>query len=464
MTVLCVFRTMIKQCIKKTFPKTFIQARDIKDQFLIEYNTLRRVGIKRIFRQFLKSKPVWQKILPLQKFYTEECFIDLKDFDAEGAHAIYLSPSKWRTSKLSHLQERYPENCGLKITKYPGGMDGSFSDPSKTGQSHAQFSPAHRALVLIHNLFDSLGIGPKLYDVFEIKNQDKRYVAYAIEHIAGSTPEQNMCKTFIENLKNLEKQNLVNLIFWTGYTGSDFNCPDCNGNLIFDHVTKSLKYIDLQHFGLGDYTKYLESVACKAASASHFGPKSYLMGGQYLYQEIPGLNKGGMRSPEVRFKVIQSTLQKASLSLKDKLVIDIGCNLGVMGAYYLNEGAFWLHGIDMPPVIESAHHVLRALGCTRFSLTGITLEKETNIRSFLPSHLKTEGCIISYLAVRNLLGGWLEDLAHIPWSFMIYESHQGEDRATNYAFFEELNRLKRCEVIAESTDIDSSYVALVKAL
>jgi hypothetical protein len=103
-----------------------------------------------------------------------------------------------------------------------------------------------------------------------------------------------------------------------------------------------LKYVDLQNFALDNYYNYLKDIAIQASKNSHFGQKSYLLGGEYLYQEVPGLNLGAKRSPAVRFETFKKLLQKSGLSLKDKFVMDVGCNIGLMGAQYLKDGAAWL--------------------------------------------------------------------------------------------------------------------------
>ena len=61
---------------------------------------------------------------------------------------------------------------------------------------------------------------------------------------------------------------------------------------------------------------------------------------------------------------------------------------------------------------------------------------EKNIPSFLTSDL--EGCVISYLAVRGHIG-WLDALARIPWSFVVYEGHEGE---TQKDFDEHMNEFR----------------------
>jgi hypothetical protein len=85
--------------------------------------------------------------------------------------------------------------------------------------------------------------------------------------------------------------------------------------------------------------------------------------------------------------------------------------------------------------------------------------------SFLSSGL--EGCIVSYLAVRFHLG-WLKSLQQIPWSFMIYEGHEGESREDFETYIEEFNKMIAVEVAAVEDyfdgDSDKRTLAILRRL
>lgn len=466
----------LKQYVKTNFPTFFVRARDLKDQAVIEVNTLRQVGIKRLFKQFLSSKEKWKTELPLQSIGRAHVDIaSLKDVCTtapnfkEGGHTYYFPPEVIRASSLKELFSWAPENAGLKIVKRQGGINTPFAALDKTCNAHSMLAPSHKDLMLIHGIFWNLGLGPRLYDLLELqfKNGDV-HVAYIVEHIEGKTPSMDACTTFVQNLQKLEAENTIKLVNWNGYKDMDFICPSCNGNLMVDTQSNTLKYVDLQNFAIGDYYHYLKKVALEAAAASHFGQKSYLMGGEYLYQEVPGLNLGAKRSPAARFEVFKKLLSATGVTLKDKFVMDVGCNMGLMGAQYLKEGAAWLHGFDMPEVVPETEKVLSSIGCTRFSTTGLLLGENVSLTHHLPHNLKDKlnGCVISYLAIRGHIG-WVKELGQIPWEFMLYEGHQEEDRAANYRFIDALKKLKPCSIAAEGwiSDANSTprYIAIIKA-
>lgn len=463
--------------MRSASPTFFIWARDIKDQATIEVNTLRQVGLIGLLTQLRSSKKKWKQELPLQLikefnipfFSLQKLSSNLQGYK-EGGHTFYFSPDLIKDSDLSNLTKKYPNLAAIKIIKRQGGISKPFPAPDKTCKSHAFLSPSHRELLLVHNLFYMLGMGPRLYDLIELtfQNGDK-HVAYILEHIDGLCPSDQDCRDFIESLKKLEHEALIKLVNWNGYQDMDFACPGCNGNLLYDKASKSLKYVDLQNFAIGDYYSFLKSVALEASAASHFGQKSYLMGGKHLYQSIPGLNMGAKRSPAERFKTIKKLLDQADALLNDKLVLDVGCNIGLMGAQYLKEGASWLHGFDMPKLIKHTEKVLLSVGCTKFSLSGSILSDQVSLIEQLPDFLKENlhNSVISYLAIRGHIG-WIKELALIPWLFMIYEGHQEEDMEMSRQFIQQLNMLRPCSIVSEGWIADANstprYLAIIKAV
>ena len=73
----------------------------------------------------------------------------------------------------------------------------------------------------------------------------------------------------------------------------------------------------------------------------------------------------------------------------------------------------------------------------------------------LPVHVRTslDGCVISYLAVRGHLD-WLDALKQIPWSFLIYEGHEGETPREFETYLQTLRSLTNIEPGPQSTYID----------
>jgi len=289
----------------------------------------------------------------------------------ENDDTIYLPPQTWRSTPLGAVLPSCPADAGLAMAQRAGDTKATL-----TG------SVSHRLHSLSLNYHHLHGRAPRLYDLLEMRD--------------GSQ------------------------IIWTGYLIEDAApMPATNDSI------------------LESYETYLRELAASVTEQSHFGGRMRVLGGKsgcFLYQEIPGLDRPAKRSPRVRLQAWDPLLQRTHVSIEGKVIFDVGCNLGLMGAEYLRRGARWVHGWDQPDVVSAARKVLLSVGCTRFSLTGATLGIDSDLFAQVPDHLKTTGsdaAILSYLSVRNHIG-WLPGLARLPWRYMLYEGHPDDRQIDTY--------------------------------
>jgi hypothetical protein len=63
------------------------------------------------------------------------------------------------------------------------------------------------------------------------------------------------------------------------------------------------------------------------------------------------------------------------------------------------------------------------------------------------------GCVVSYLAIRGHLG-WLKALKQIPWSFLVYEGHEGETLEDFQSYLEDLKTLTNFQLGPTSSYVD----------
>jgi len=289
----------------------------------------------------------------------------------EDPHAVYLPPQTWRATPLGSVLPAYPANAGLKIAQHAGNPDAACAG-----------SVSHRSRTLSLNYQHLHNGAPRLYDLIEIRDGAR--------------------------------------ITWTAYVVEDSSAASATDDSVLQR-----------------YDGYLRELAASVTEQSHFGGRMRVLGGRtgcFLYQEIPGLDRPAKRSPRVRLQAWDPLLQRAHVSIEGKVIFDIGCNLGLMGAEYLRRGARWVHGWDQPDVVEAARKVLLSVGCTRFSLTGKTLDQNADLSSQLPEHLQAidrENGILSYLSVREHVGS-LPGLSKLPWRYMLYEGHPEDRRIETY--------------------------------
>ncbi|HKG46148.1 MAG TPA: hypothetical protein VKB02_05445 [Pyrinomonadaceae bacterium] len=439
------------------FPEPYFFLGKLRDQFASEYRVAKRIGIKNLLEKALGPPASWQDVLPVQTARRINIpNLELTDLDAflnelkneglaygTGGHAVYLPPETIENTAFREVSNYYPPNTGLKIVRHPGGIAESVYVYNGEGESRLHLKLIHnlRHLTLVANLLHVNGVGARLHDLVELQCNGNLWTAFVVEHVAKPVTSDAVCEEGIKTIRELEQRNLLKVILPSGFDDAEFQCPDCSGNA-FMTVDGKFRYIDFQNFSLTGYGTFLKSVAVEAAAASHFGDKSILRGGRYLYQSVPGVNLPGKRNPEKRFERLLELMKEAGVSVENRLVLDIGCNIGMMMAQYLKEGALWCHGWDQETVVPHTEKLLYALGCTRFSTTGgvITqsIDLKNNLGCFLHSHLN--GCVISYLAIRGHIN-WLDALKQIPWAFMIYEGHEGETAEQSLRYLEDFKKV-----------------------
>lgn len=449
-------------------------------QLKIEWRLIRRVGVRQLLKELFGTPTPWQRQLPVQKPRTLDVHglmaLDSADIEAHcrecgaefssGGHTIYLPPESWSRTAFAPLQSLYPPNAGLKILRNPGRIDQTgYVNESKHGISrlHKLITLDNGHLVLVSNLFHTNGIGPKLVDLVELRLGDSYWVANVVDNVSGRVPTNAETETGLTKLRELESQGVLRVSMPDGFADEDFRVPDCNGNAIVD--AGGWKYVDHQNFLLTGYDKYLLQVAKDGALESHYGDRSLLRGTQ-LYQSVPGVPLPGKRDPARRMDVLLRLMERAGVSVSGKLVLDIGCNVGMMIGQYLAHGAHWCHGWDTAVVAPKTEALLRAIGCTRFSLTGGDIVANPAPDSDVPPFLRPllPGCAISYLAVHRWIG-WLPILGSIPWQFLIFEGHENDSKDYNYKSFARFSEFAKFEVaqydVVQDGDSDSRAMAIL---
>ncbi|PYX56892.1 MAG: hypothetical protein DMG76_13510 [Acidobacteria bacterium] len=475
-------RLSFKGWFAAKFPGPIATIARARYQMLVELRLIHRVGVAQLARDMFGITTPWQKALPVQQLRRfqisgvqvktlHELLAYLRSRGAKymaGGHTVYLPPDSWSRTAFAAIQKYYPSTAGLKIIKNPGGVnDSNYVHTSHQGISklHKKITYSHRHLSLVSNTLYAHGIGPRLYDLVELQLGDQTWTANVFEHVEGRTPTHAETEAGLERIREMEAQRIIRVTIPDGYNDEDFLPPDCNKNAIVGRDGK-WRYVDHQNFLLVDYGNYLKKVALESADDSHYGDRSVLRGNRYLYQSVPGVAVPGKRNAEKRMETLTRMMERAGVTVKDRLVLDVGCNVGMMMAQYLKQGAMWCHGWDHENVTPQAEKLLYAIGCTRFSVTGGNIlqhpRPEDDLPQFLHSHLN--GCAISYLAVHNWIG-WVEMIGRLPWSFMIFEGHENDTDEHNQKSFDILRKMTRFEVAeygqAQDGDSESRAIAIL---
>ncbi|HEY8185410.1 MAG TPA: hypothetical protein VIF64_05050, partial [Pyrinomonadaceae bacterium] len=344
------------------FPWTYCAAGKTKDQITSEVRTIRRVGVSRLLKEAFGKPVPWQEVLPIQSPRTitlteigttsaDSLVNHLRSVGAaygEGSHAIYLSPGDLKLTAFASVARDYPADAGLKIMKKPGSVDdGGYLMGRAKGDSRIQLGMVHghRHLSLVANFLHAKGVGPRLYDLINLKCDDQIWTAYVVQDVGRRIPTLAECETGVQRLKELDAEGVIKVILPEGFADEEFECPTCCNNALVDR-NGQFNYIDFQNFLLSDYEKFLTDLALAAAEETHFGDTALLRGGRYLYQSVPGVKLPGKRSVANRMKTLSQLFQQAGVSVVERVILDVGCNIGMMMSEYLKLGAKWCHGWD----------------------------------------------------------------------------------------------------------------------
>ena len=428
------------------------------DQMRIEVKMVRRIGVGRLTREILGISMPRMSSLPLQSplkivvphlqlrtlEQLREYLASLNLQSREGAHALYMGPDIIEASAFKIIRDYYPSDAGLKVMKNPGRIqECSYFHGEMQGisQLHKKLIYKLPTLCLVANFFHSKNLGPRVYDLVELQCGDQVWSAYVVEHVQGEQLSPDACAVGLGQIRELERQGWIKSNLPDGWQDEEFEHNGFNDNVL-QSERGEFRYIDFQNFLLVNHGKYLKDVAVRSCATSHWGDRNFLRGGLYIYHTVPSLRLPGRRDTGYRGSRLAQLLSSAGVTIRDRLVLDIGCNVGMMMGQYLHMGARWCHGWDMPEITSHTRELLLAIGCTRFSLTGAALEQNRSLEADLPGFLKPHlpGCVISYLAVREPLG-WMNDLSRIPWSVLIYEGHEDDSQNDFENYMAELGRI-----------------------
>jgi len=376
--------------------------------------------VTRVIRTLLRRLrpgrvPLWRQVLPYQparlvrvpevSSIADVCAGLRPGADyASTTTAVYLTPDGLERSPLRHVQDRYPPDAALKVLRRPAGR-------------------ADGDLLLLGDLLHLHDLAPRLYDLLHLQLATETVAALVVRHVGGRPPEAVEWEAALSRLRRLGERGVLQPRSVSGWRDAAFQHGggaqiDGQGHVRWDGV---------EHLELDDYEGFLERLAVAAAGDTHFGNLGR-QGQRYLYQSVPGVRLPAKRQVEDRMARVGELMAAVRVDLADRLVLDVGCNLGIAMAHYLHRGARWCHGWDLPVVVPHAERMLLALGCTRFSMTAGRMSAEQPVEEDVPAFLggALRGCVVSYLAIRAHLG-WLSALGRIPWAFLIYEGHKSEN-------------------------------------
>lgn len=363
-----------------------------------------------------------------QEIGPEEFFLKNKVDFKKATYVYYVGPQS--TPWFRDVSKNYPQDAALKILKTAGKADERiYIRAQKKPVSQSLLFPNSHEMLFSCNYLSTCKITPRIYDLTYLQFAGKTFVTFVVQNVEGGQPEQEECERFMNGIKGLIDKNLLSVISarpW--YKTEDFACPACSGNLLKEKNTGSLFYVDFQNLVI-ERTRALKRELDTARSHSHFGSQYLVRGGRYLYQSIPEFSEYGKRATDRRWDLIEDMLRKNDLTLKGKVVFDVGCNIGMIMRQSLSRGACWCIGWDKADLIPHTDRILSLLGYSRYTLYGTKLTNDYIFADELPDHLSSvlDDSFLFFLSMRDHIG-FPADLLKLPWKYMVYEDHQDQGR------------------------------------
>lgn len=363
-----------------------------------------------------------------------------------GRHTLYLPPQPGLAAALGPVVEAFGPECGFKILRrFAKPRDARYLYQTDALGEAALLGGIHEQALAAAALAD-LGLGPRVYDVVHLRARGTDLTVLVLEHVRGRVPTDPEHQMLLEALEVQRRRGRLRLANPSGFECGDFAGPDCNGNLIA--TEQGLRYVDAQVF-LFDLPAVIGDVVERHREVLHFGDRmSVVRGGEgFLYQALPGRRDPGRRDPDHRWQTLDALLHEHGITLRDRAVLDVCCNAGLMMAGALQRGCRWAVGWDLPDVATAARQLLPLLGAGRSTVIGRQLGPEVRLVDDLPPWLRAEGSVALFLAAWHHVG-FPAGVGELPWSTLVYEGREHEETATTQANITTMEQRWGCRAVA----------------
>ncbi|MHC4861327.1 MAG: hypothetical protein ACYTDY_14685, partial [Planctomycetota bacterium] len=347
---------------------------------------------------------------------------------AEGGHSVYVPPQPALREVLPEPAAFYPEGAGFKILKdLRGPAEATYLTGGSRRALRVRATGRPVDQIVAANYMHSLGIGPRIWDVAALRGDGGTYTMFVVDHIEGRPPRPEESEGYLETLSSLLTTTELRVLVPRWREHVDFALPGCGDNLVVPDDGRGPQYVDFQNFGLRDTRCWTRAALDRGVGEFHFGGTRPGRGSRYLYQSVPGVSARGKRNTERRWDLIRRAFEVSGLAIENRVVLDVGCNAGMVLYAALVSGASWALGWDLPGVARAADELLLSLGLSRFHVFGRELSDAYDLRDDVPEGLvpRLRESVVFYLAVREHIG-WMDCLGAIPWRVLVYEGHQGE--------------------------------------
>ncbi len=370
----------------------------------------------------------------------------------EGRHTLYLGPQPGLAEVLGPVALAFPPHCGFKILKrFAAPRDARYLYESDVTGEDALMGGIHEQ-ALAGAALAYYDLGPRLRDVVHLRGEGIDLTAMVVEHVDGRAPTMDDHGRLLDALDELRDGRRMAMVNPGIYACTDFDAPDCNGNLLV--TDEGLRYVDPQLFQF-DFDAVVDDVIDRHRDVLHFGDQlGVVRGGQrFLYQGLPGRADVGRRDPDERWNRFEALMRPHGVEFRDRVVFDVCCNAGLMMTGALHRGARWAVGWDLPKVADAARELLPLLGAGRSTVIGRPLDDDAHLPDDLPDWLDTNDAVCLFLAAWHHVG-FPPGVGALPWRYLVYEGREHEDAQTTADNIATMEQRWNARALATRVDSD----------
>lgn len=369
----------VREKLKLKIPERYWPVLKFFDKYIIDLlylgYLLKRIGYKIKYHDLAEKQG--QKILtfninaPFCLSEAEEFFPAIKKQIVklqEGRHSFYLGHSSEIEKVCSSLNSFYPHPFGLKIIKSREiSSDGTpyYTSKKLTPVSNAVTMRAVGSIyekAVISNLLNLKNVAPRVYDVIRLKDDYYCYYAMVVQHINGSVVTGKKGIDFIKTFKKVLSETEISTIGIKNH--ADLRPPDFRNNIVADE--SGIYYVDIQNFiRFPKIDRNCRKILSKQTVNKLKMPL------ELIKWRCSKQNTGSSLHQDVcfsSFDEIDSSLSINKLSFKNKKVLDVGGETGILCMYALSRGARWCVGLRQPELVEKNIKRMFEKGFTRFDI------------------------------------------------------------------------------------------------
>ena len=344
----------------------------------------------------------------------------------KGGWCLYYKNAFDILDKKIFLNSYKNKNIGLKILINNKILKSKDMKSSYGLRPFGKYADV-KEILRVGNRMNLLGIGPKIYDLICLEDKKgSRAYAYLTENYDYLEDKKLDATDVSLFLKKLTEDKWLRPTWNTTYLIDDFEIERENPNLL---KTKNdeIKFLDFQAFSIPNENEYINEIV-KDFEVTSFGKKRIFSKRNYLYQVLPEI-QGGKRDTLKRWNEFDKMFEKVDFSLENKVILDVGCNIGMNCYYALSKGSKYVYGIDKEEVAIKANQILNALGVTRSKIIGLDLKSIQDL-GYIENFIKNDIDILFYCSIDGHIG-YPNQIRDLKFKYILHEGHPNSNLDEN---------------------------------